>query len=135
MEPNIQHFHSIFSLLYKFSPYLASVKSLTRCNSRSRLGINLGRSPSHASLSYLVLSPFTGISFLRFNSSFNNYFETDQINANATTNVSNWKSLDSFRKFGRPSCDFPDTLLQNLPGRDRYQSQAINKHSTIRYAS
>ena len=96
-------------------PELASGKSLPRWNSRSYLGIKLSISPRHERSVYLVLNPVADIYPHKF-FFLVNYFKTDRPSSNATTNVSNCKYFDSFRKVIRSSHTFSDTLIQYILG-------------------
>jgi hypothetical protein len=63
VRPNLKDFHTILCPVYQLQPELASGASLPRWNARSRIGINLGKSPRHAGTVYNILNPITGLVF------------------------------------------------------------------------
>ena len=100
-RPKLSNFHTIFCPVYQLKPELASGNSLPRWNSRSRLGINLGRSPRHAGTVYNVLNPVTGLVSPQFHVSFDDFFETVTKANDNNINVDIWQYLSGIKR-GKP---------------------------------
>lgn len=101
VRPKLSNFHTILCPVYQLQSELASGKSLPRWDSRSHIGINLGKSPRHAGTVYNILNPVTGLVSPQFHVSFDDFFETVTKANDNTVNVDTWQYLARIKR-GRP---------------------------------
>jgi len=99
-SPNLKQFQTIFCPVYKHHPTLASGNSLPRWHLRSKLGINLGKSPRHARNTYLVLDLVTGLVSPQFHCFFDNFFESVTEAKSNFINIDEWQFKAKFKKGG-----------------------------------
>ena len=102
--PKLRHFHSFGCPTYILDNVLQSGQGSPKWKQRSRLGVYLGPSPSHARSVTLVLNPRTGHVSPQFHVKFDDFFETVQ---DKSTNMDapepEWKYLSGFAvKKGSP---------------------------------
>ena len=104
ITPKLRHLHAFGCPTYILDNTLQSGQGSLKWKQRSRLGVYLGPSPSHARSVALVLNPCTGHVSPQFHVKFNDFFETVQ---NKSTDMDapdpDWKYLSGFAvKKGRP---------------------------------
>lgn len=76
IEPNLDHFHPFGSPVYVLENSLQAQQSHNKWSDRSRVGIFLCHSPSHATSVPLVLNTQTGLVSPQFHCIFDNEFDT-----------------------------------------------------------
>jgi hypothetical protein len=81
---NTKHVHTFGCPVFALQNELASGKSLPRWSSHARLGLNLGPSPMHARIVYLVLNLITGYVSPQYHCRFVDFFETTRHGGHAT---------------------------------------------------
>ena len=84
-------YHTFGCPVFALHNALAAGHTIPKWNSRARLGVNLGPSPSHARNVYLVLNLTTGCVSPQFHVSFDDFFET--VGTGHNTIDSNWQQL------------------------------------------
>ncbi len=83
---------------------LASGNTIPKWSPRSRLGLNLGPSPSHARTVNLVLNLHSGLVSPQFHCRYDDFFETTQHSHQDVATQANWKQLAGFVKYdGAPT--------------------------------
>ena len=83
---------------------LAAGNTIPKWSPRSRLGLNLGPSPSHARTVNLVLNLFSGLVSPQFHCRYDDFFETTHHSHQDVMTQANWKQLAGFVKYdGTPT--------------------------------
>jgi hypothetical protein len=132
VKPKLRHFHSFGCPVFVLHNNLQSGKTLPKWESRARVGINLGHSPSHARSVTLVLNLETGMVSPQYHVRFDDLFETvrDQIRVE-----SKWQSICHFcpetnlsatSNAQLPALE-PSTLSDNAPSLEGTVVQASNE--------
>ena len=97
ITPKLHHFHAFGCPTYVLDNELQSGQGSPKWKQRSRLGVYLGPSPSHARSVALVLNPRTGHVSPQFHVKFDDFFETIQ---DKSTDMDapepDWKYLSGF---------------------------------------
>ena len=97
VNPKLRHFHAFGCPTYVLDNALQSGQGSPKWKQRSRLGVYLGPSPSHARSVALVLNPRTGHVSPQFHVKFDDFFETVQ---DRSTDLDapepEWKYLSGF---------------------------------------
>ena len=97
VNPKLRHFHAFGCPTYVLDNALQSGQGSPKWKQRSRLGVYLGPSPSHARSVALVLNPRTGHVSPQFHVKFDDFFETMQ---DRSTDLDapepEWKYLSGF---------------------------------------
>ena len=78
---------------------LAAGNTVPKWSPRSRLGLNLGPSPSHARTVNMVLNLFSGLVSPQFHCCYDDFFETTQHSHQDVITQANWKQLAGFVKY------------------------------------
>ena len=99
----LKNFYTIFCPVYQLDSSLASGKKIRHWDSRSRLGINLGRSPRHARNVNLILNPATGLVSPQFHVCYDDFFESVRINKDNEPQLPLWHTLSGLRQVDRNS--------------------------------
>ena len=96
ISPNVNTHHTFGCPTYVLRNELQNNNSLPRCESRARVGINLGYLPRHSSNVFLVLNPLTGLMSPQFHLQFDELFDSVQPNQQISSLQSNWQKLAGF---------------------------------------
>ena len=95
--------HSFGCPVFALQNDLAAGNKIPKWSPRSRLGINLGPSPSHARNVNLVLNLQTGLCSPQFHCRFDDFFETVRHSTSAIVTSSNWQHLAGFVNYSEVS--------------------------------
>jgi len=90
---NMKHVHTFGCPVFAMQNALASGKSLPRWSPRTRLGLNLGLSPTHARNVYLVLNLTIGCVSPQYHCRFNDFFETTRHGGLDVSGIISWQQL------------------------------------------
>ncbi len=96
----LRHFHPFGCPTYVLNDSLAAGKSIPKWHKRARLGVYLGRSPTHAQSVALILNLSTGLVSPQFHLKFDDLFETIK---GHDTYPNRWKVATHFRKTKEPA--------------------------------
>jgi len=107
VEPNLKHFHPFGSPVYVLKETLQSQHSHNKWSDRSRVGIFLCHSPSHASDVPLILNTQSGMVSPQFHAIYDDNFDTVKRDAKF---VSLWQSKSKLQ-----SASVHDTATDMLP--------------------
>ena len=98
IAPKPKHFHTFGCPTNILDNKLQGDKAIQKWQSRSQLGIYLGRSPNHSRSVSLILNPRTGHTLPQYHVKHDNFFET--MHPGKTTNFDaphpEWKYLARF---------------------------------------
>jgi hypothetical protein len=89
----MKHAHTFTCPVFALQNALASGKSLPRWSPCTRLGLNLGPSPTHASNVYLVLNLMTGCISPQYHCQFDDFFEMTHCRGPDDSDTSYWQQL------------------------------------------
>ena len=98
--PRIGDFHTFGCPVFALDVRLQGQKSIPRWNTRTRLGINLGKFPNHSRNVFLVLSTSSGCMSPQFHVIHNDFFETVHGNSLIRGITIKWKLLVGFTHEG-----------------------------------
>jgi hypothetical protein len=90
--------HTFGCPVFALQNALAAGHSIPRWNPRSRIGLNLGPSPTHARNVHLVLSLTTGLVSPQFHCRFDDFFETCKYGVSNAGTQSTWQHLAGLKR-------------------------------------
>jgi hypothetical protein len=125
VAPNLKDRHVLFAPTYVLHSRLAANQHYPKWETRSRLGINLGKSPNHARNVHLVLSLETGLVSPQFHVSVDDFFKTTRPSAGNPKSESNWQTLSGIHRFKhkQPNRPTSTTTAFNPTPRDANPTQ------------
>jgi hypothetical protein len=98
---NLKSNHTFGCPVYALSSKLASGNTIPKWNSRARVGLYIGPSPSHARNVSLVLSLDTGLVSPQFHVQHDDFFDTAIPKAGNPAILSHWQKLYGIRLDGK----------------------------------
>ncbi len=121
---NMKHVHIFACPVFALQNALASGKSLPRWSQRTRLGLNLGPSPTHARNAYLVLNLMTGCVSPQYYCWFDDFFETTHHDGPDVSNTICWQQLARLSHVAQIISDLArsmqsSTVSQTIPLENR----------------
>jgi hypothetical protein len=93
---NMKHWHTFGCPVYILDNDLQSGKKIDKWSDRSKMGINLGKSPHHAKSVYLVLSLTTGLVSPQFHVKMDDKFDTLKTVYGGNPPISQWQEKCHF---------------------------------------
>ena len=117
--PRLKDFHTFACPVYVLDKRMQSANKINKWEERTRVGIYLGQSPSHAQTVHLVLSLITGHVSAQFHIKCDDRFETVRRGSATPLPSSQWQALAHFtntkgpvstRNEGAPKADLPTYL-------------------------
>jgi hypothetical protein len=109
----MKHHHAFGCLVFALDNDLAAGSSILHWSPRTRLGVNLGSSPSHARNVYLVLNLHTGCVSQQYHCQFNNFFEMVRHSGPDVSVPMAWQQLSGLTVMTQtPSMEYHDEVLR-----------------------
>ena len=136
---NFNDFHTFFCPVYQLHSDLASGKKIRHWEPRSRLGINLGRSPRHARNVNLVLNPSTGLVSPQFHVSCDDFFESVRLEKDNEPQQPLWQELSGLKRSTRAARQVDIALTRRQQDATKYthannsQTQDTNEESNYAF--
>ena len=111
IQPQLRHFHPFGCPVYVLATALQNKKKIPKWNERSRIGIYLGHSPSHARNVSLVLNLLTGLVSPQFHVQHDEGFATIRDGSDPPTSF--WQQLAGFGACGNPKLNRTRSVQTN----------------------
>ena len=103
VAPKLRENHSFGYLIFALQNSLTGGRGgVPKWKPRARLGINLGPSPRHMGLVWLIINLQTEIAYPQFHLSYDDFFEAVRPTAGNPHVYSNWQALAVLRKYEPP---------------------------------
>ena len=143
---NMKHWHTFGCPVYILDNDLQSGKKIDKWSDRSKMGINLGKSPHHAKSVYLVLSLTTGLVSPQYHIKMDDKFETLRSVYGGNPPISQWQEKCHFitnknnpvivpieTSIGTRKRKIVDTTIKQSTNRDMTVMEPKIDHSHIQH--
>ena len=111
---NMRHVHTFGCPVFALQNALASGKSLPRWSPRACIGLNLGLSPTHARIVYLVLNLNTGCVSPQYHCRFDDFFETTRHGGPDVSGTISWQQLAGLGRASTILSEVSAPILHNV---------------------
>lgn len=128
---NMNHWHTFGCPVYILDNDLQSGKKIDKWSDRSKMGINLGKSPHHAKSVYLVLNLTTGLVSPQFHVKMDDKFETLRTVYGGNPPISQWQEKCHFTTKTKSSVVVSVETSTDKPKSNRTTTMKVPTKSTL----